>query len=250
MIQYVVLAIIQGLTEFLPVSSSGHLVIFNKLFGLQADIFFYLVLHLGTMFSLVAFFFKDIVKILKNIDYLKKIAIVTFTTGILGFLGKDFLESLFSNYIFVLGALSINGIILIVANKFINTLRKPKPGYLDSFIVGFFQALAIIPGISRSGITISTLLFRSIKREEAFKFSFLAAIPLIIASFVFEFWDKSVDFNNLIMLQYSGSFFVAFILGYISLFLLQFVTKKARLNMFGYYCISVSLLLFFLNLGR
>ena len=246
-IKLLLLAIIQGLTEFLPVSSSGHLVIFNKILSAEADLFYYVVLHLGTVFSLLVFFYKDILKVMKNAAYIKKILLVTIITGILGILGKDFFKQLFSNYKLVLFALFVNGLMLIIANRKITSFKKDKPTILDSLILGFTQAIAIIPGISRSGTTISTLLFRKIKKEEAFRFSFLIAIPIIFASFVFELEDSSIILKDIFAIKYILGFFIAFIVGYISLFILHFTIKKARLDIFGYYCLLMSTILLLLS---
>ena len=139
MIKYVVLAIVQGLTEFLPVSSSGHLVIFNKILSSQANLFFYADVHLGTTLALVVFFAKDIVKALRDVDILKKIGLVTLITATLGFLGRDMFRSLFYNYKLVFVALFVNGLVLLFANRKINAAEKSKPSYLDSLI--FFLIL-------------------------------------------------------------------------------------------------------------
>ena len=234
-----ILAIVQGLTEFLPVSSSGHLVIFNRVFSMKADLLFYTVLHLGTMFSLIVFFFKDIIKVLKNLDLLKKILIITLVTGAVGFVGEGFFESLFSYYKFVIVALFVNGLILIFANRRINAKEKSSPTYLDSLILGLTQSIAIIPGISRSGITISTLLFRGINKEEAFRFSFLASIPIIFGSFLFEI-REGVSLSSLF--KYGKAFILAFITGYLALLLLHLFIERARLDIFGYYCIIIAFL--------
>ena len=246
MIKYIILGVIQGLTEFLPISSSAHLVIFNKFLSAEANLLFYITLHLGTLFSLIIFFFKDIIKLLKDFNLLKKIFIVTLITGIIGILGKDFFERLFSNYRLVSLTLFINGLILIFASKKIDTAKKYRPTYLDSSILGFTQSLAIMPGISRSGITISTLLFRRLEKESAFKFSFLASIPLILGSFFFKLKDVSFGLGNIEVLEYTIGFIAAGVSGYLSLMVLSSLIKKRGLNFFGYYCIIISCLLFIL----
>ena len=248
MFKYVVLAIIQGFTEFLPISSSGHLVIFDSIFKPSSDTFFYIVvLHLGTMASLLVFFFKDIRKVLGDFSTLRKIMIVTFITGTIGFFGREFFESLFSDIKLVLFALFINGLIIIFANRKINTHKKDKPTDVDSLILGLTQGIGIIPGISRSGITISTLLIRGVKKEEAFKFSFLAAMPLIVLAFIMEFYHSSTNFLPEKGIYYLTGFFISFIVGYLSLFSLSLTIKRSRMDLFGYYCIFMSLLILFLR---
>lgn len=243
MFKSLILAVVQGITEFLPISSSGHLVILNKLLSLEGDIFFYLVLHLGTIFSLIVFFFKDIARVLKSTEHIKKILIAALVTGGIGFIGNGFFKSLFSDYLRVALFLFINGLILILANRKMGKERKPELNYFDSLLLGVSQAAALIPGISRSGITISTLLFRGIKRQEAFKFSFLAAIPVILFSFIFELGSQQITISDLLVLKYVAAFFLTFLVGYSSLFFLRFLIRKSRLDVFGYYCLGFSLLL-------
>jgi len=245
-INYIIFAIIQGLTEFLPISSSGHLLIANNTLQITASPFFYIVvLHLGTMFSLVVFFFKDIKRIINKPRMLKLILVVTLVAGALGFVGKDFFERLFHNYKFVFPALFINGLILIFANRKINVDRKPSLNYLDSVILGFVQVIAMIPGISRSGLTISCLLLKGLNKHDAFKLSFLVAIPVIFISFAYEFIEHKSELLTIASVYYyTIGFFVAFIVGYISLFFLSFIIKRSRLDLFGYYCLFASLLIF------
>ena len=248
MFKYVVLAIIQGFTEFLPVSSSGHLVIFDSVLKPSSDTFFYIVvLHLGTIAAVVLFFFKDIRKIISDFAVLRKILIVTFITGIIGIFGRGLFENLFSDVRPVLLALFINGLILVFANKKINTQKKHKPTYLDSLILGLAQGFGIIPGISRSGITISALLFRGVRKEEAFRFSFLAAIPIIFLAFILELFQGGGYFLPSKGVYYLIGFFISFIIGYLSLFFLSVAMKRSRIDLFGYYCIFISLLILFLR---
>lgn len=245
MFKYLILAIIQALTEFLPVSSSAHLVIFDRWFNSGAGLFYYLVLHLGTVLALMVFFSREITRVLKTPPVLKKIAIVTFVTGILGFLGKDFFEGLFLNPRLLSLSLLINGLILLSANLRINNPPRPLT-YRDSFILGFIQAIAIIPGLSRSGLTISLLLFRRIDRETAFKFSFLSAIPIIILAFLYKTKEVSFCFS-LPFSYYFWGFSVSFLGGLGALFILSLFIRKSRLDIFGYYCLGVSLVNFFLS---
>jgi undecaprenyl-diphosphatase len=169
MLKYIFLGVVQGLTEFFPVSSSAHLVIMQKLLGIsEGTLAITIILHLGTVLSLIAFFFKDILKAVGNIKLLAQIAIVTVITGIIGIAGKDFFERLFSSVAPVAVALLITGAILILTKKFMDA-KSNNVNYKDAMILGVTQGIAIIPGISRSGITISTLLFRGLDKETSFK---------------------------------------------------------------------------------
>lgn len=241
MSKYILLGIIQGLTEFLPVSSSGHLVIMQNIFGItENQLAISVVLHLGTVFALIVFFFKDIVQTLRNIKLLLLIIVVSIITGIIGILGKDFFESLFSSVKLVAIALIVTGIMLILTRKFMHAKRNIM-GIKDAIILGFTQAIAIIPGISRSGITISTLLFRRIDRETSFKFSFLASIPAIIGATLLE--AKKINFAlKTDLLNLVVGFIVSLLSGILALWILKLVLQRAKLYYFGYYCIFIAII--------
>lgn len=243
MLKYIILGVVQGITEFLPVSSSAHLVIMQKIFGMAGnEIVVSIVMHLGTTLALVIFFFKDILKLLRNIRLLSLIIVVTIITGIIGILGKDYFEGLFSSLKIIIIALSFTGIVLILTKRFMYKKRNILT-IKDAIIFGLMQGLAIIPGISRSGITISTLLFRGIDRETCFKFSFLAAIPAIFGAAILEAKEISFafkgDFKELTL-----GFIFSLIFGILSLKLLKIILSKAKLYYFGYYCIVVAIMTF------
>ncbi|OGX19457.1 MAG: hypothetical protein A3K54_04965, partial [Omnitrophica WOR_2 bacterium RBG_13_44_8] len=186
MLKYIILGIIQGVTEFLPVSSSGHLVIAEKLLGINEHLVAVsVILHLGTSLALVIFFFRDILNLLRNLRLLSYIIIVTLITGIIGLSGKDFFERLFASPKLVAAALIITGIILLLTKKFMQAKRNTL-NLKDALVLGLTQGFAIIPGISRSGMTISTLLFRGLDREVSFRFAFLASIPAVFGAAILE----------------------------------------------------------------
>lgn len=241
MLKYIILGIIQGLTEFLPVSSSGHLVIMQKILGISGqEVALIVVLHLGTLFALVLFFFKDILEVLGNIKFLSLILIVSIITGIIVMAGKDFFESLFAYPKLVACALIITGIILIISRRFMDTKRNVI-GIKDAFILGIAQGIAIIPGISRSGITISTLLFRKIDRQTSFRFSLLTCIPAILGITLLE--AKKINFALKIeFINFFIGFIFSLLTGLLSLRILRWVVYKAKLHYFGYYCILVAII--------
>jgi undecaprenyl-diphosphatase len=239
MFKYVILGIVQGLTEFLPVSSSAHLVILQKIFGLsQGALAISIVLHLGTVFALTVFFFKDILGLLRNIKWLLLILIVTVITGVIAISGKDFFESVFSSPRLAAVGLIFTGVILLSTRRFKNKQREML-GLTDALILGAVQGLAIIPGISRSGITISVLLFRGVSWQACFRFSFLAAIPAVLGATLLEArkinFALQADAANLLL-----GFIFSFFSGLFSLWLLKLVLAKARLDYFGYYCIILA----------
>jgi len=243
MIKYIMLGIIQGFTEFLPVSSSGHLVIAQKLFGLSGEeIAISVVLHLGTLLAVIIFFFKDIITIIRNLKLTVFVILTTAITAIIAILGRGFFEGLFSSPRAVIIALFFNGIILLITG-ILRVKSEKKPSLKDAAVLGITQALAVIPGISRSGITISTLLFKGINREMCFKLSFLVSIPLILGAAILEFKEVGFIVESKLCNILFG-FIASLISGIISLFFLKTIIKRAKFHYFGYYCILVAVLAF------
>ena len=243
MLKYFFLGIVQGLTEFLPVSSSGHLVLLQRILDIkQQQLLNIIILHLATVLSLLVFFFRDIIESIKDWKLALNILVVTSVTGVIAVAGKDYLESLFSSVKMVALGLLITGVALSFTRFF--PQGKRKIGALkikDALVFGFVQAIAVIPGISRSGATISTLLFRGADKDAAFKFSFLASIPAVAGAFILEAKRSNFSFSSLSPALYLG-FICAFISGIFALYVLRMILKKAKFHYFGYYCICISLL--------
>jgi undecaprenyl-diphosphatase len=247
MIKYVILGVVQGLTEFLPVSSSGHLVILQKILNIQGpQVAVSVFLHLGTLLAVVIFFWKDILSLLNNLKLFRQLCLVVIITGTIGILGRDFFESLFSSSKVVGIAWIFTGLILLATKK-TTQANKDRLGTKDALILGLTQSLAIIPGISRSGITISTLFFRKINRQLAFSISFLVSIPIILGAALLEARKieslGQSDFKNLVI----GLIF-SFIFGWVALLTLKFMIHKAKFHYFGYYCLFMAAVaLFFIK---
>lgn len=191
--QAVVLGIVQGLTEFLPISSSGHLVLFQKYFGLQeAVLTFDVLLHLGTLVAVLAVFWKDIVSMIKRPWQKLTLLIIlaTIPTGIMGLGLKDFFEGLFESGRTIGVEFIATGFIIWFADR----IRPKNKGvedisHFDAVFVGIMQGIAILPAVSRSGLTIAGSLFRGINREAAARFSFLVSIPAIAGAAVLDLKD-------------------------------------------------------------
>jgi len=193
LIEALILAVIQGLTEWLPISSSGHLVIAQKALGLNLPLIYSVMLHFGTLLVVLAAFRKDIIQTLKALAKREfkteegKLALFIATgslpTAIVGIALRDFFESLFSNLQAVALALLATGAILFLSEK---RTGNRKLTMLDSVLIGLAQAIAIVPGISRSGATISTALLRKIDKTTAFKYSFLLSAPAIAGATMLE----------------------------------------------------------------
>lgn len=235
MIKIILLGAIQGLTEFFPVSSSGHLVIAQHYLGITGNLVFLdVLLHIGTILALFVFFFKDILRALKSPKTIGLIAIVTLITGVIGIAFKKTLESLFNSTHATALQVLINGMILLTIPFFKE--RQRQPGLMDSAVMGVAQGVAIIPGISRSGLTITSLLAIGIKREEAFRFSFIASIPAIIGAFLLEAKDADLaaSFPTAALL---AGIATAFAFGMLALCGLKKLIDSKKFYLFGYYCI-------------
>ena len=239
MLEYILLGIVQGLTEWLPVSSSGHLVIFQQLFNIQVDLFYDIWLHLGTLIVLLIFFYKDIINISKR--WIFYIIIGSIITGAIGFVFYDLLKSFFSNLLVVGISLIVTGVILYSSRYFDG---KRKLNKTDAVLLGLAQGLAIVPGLSRSGLTISAGLFRGVDKEKVFKFSFLLSIPAILGALILEGSRTSFSLN---INHFVGLFF-SIVVGYLSLKWLFSIVKQRKLHYFSYYCFIVGLIVLVLSL--
>ncbi len=240
--RYIFLGLVQGLTEFLPVSSSAHLVIFQDLLGISENqIILDIVLHLGSLAAIVLFLFKDIKQLFRT-RLLFYIFLATAVTAIIAAFGQGFFERSFTCAKGLVLPLLITGIALICTNHFRQGSRRlANLRIADGFWLGLVQGVAIIPGLSRSGLTISTLLFRNVEKETAFKFSFLASIFAILGALFFkldDFGGLSLDQGNYMLLGFVASF----LSGLLALNILLAVIRKARLYLFGYYCLALALL--------
>jgi undecaprenyl-diphosphatase len=259
-----ILGIIQGLTEFIPVSSSAHLVIFQHLFGLNEPvIFFDICLHLGTLLAVILFLKDDLRSILIEITKLfisekennlsERWAtlpyvrfcffaiLATIPTALIGFIFKDKFEAMFSSVPGVGLMLMVTGIILFLTKRYKTSHRgMGSITFFDALIIGCAQGLAIAPGISRSGTTISFGIFRGISQDIAARFSFLLSIPAIMGAAVLKF-DSSITLQGDIF-SYAAGTIAATITGYFSLKILSSMIRKGQLSYFSPYCIIVGTL--------
>ncbi len=260
-LQAIFLGIVQGLTEFIPISSSGHLVFFQSLFGMkEPQIFFDVMLHLGTLLAVVVFFRTDIWKIAQELGAILKkrhknssrvklfllIIIATIPTGLMGLLFKDWFESFFSKPKVVGGMLLITGLVLWLTRW---TKKEGRPlgqmQWIDAILIGIAQGVAIIPGISRSGATISTGLFLGLDRELSGKFSFLLSIPAILGATFLEF--RKMDTGQELLTILMGTA-IAFGIGVLCLFFLMKIIKMGKIFNFSYYCWSLGTIMIILSL--
>jgi len=252
--QSIFLGIIQGITEFLPVSSSGHLVVFQKIFGfVEPPIFFDTLIHFATLIAVVFYLRKELLALLKSIKEKESQKIIglivlgTIPVVIVGFLIKDEISHIFNSFNLLGFSFLITSLILFSTMFFKNCVKDIKNlNWLDSLFIGVFQALAILPGISRSGSTISATLFRGAKREDAFRFSFLLAIPAITGAMVLQIIQIDQSFINNGFFANLAGFLSAMVFGLISLKILEKITVKGKLHYFAVYCLVLGLIILFI----
>jgi len=243
-----ILGVLQGFTEFLPISSSGHLVIGQQVLGLELPgNVFEVVVHMGTLLSVLAVFWKDILRLLSTLVekktqiYILALIVGTLPAVIGGLSFKTTLEGLFDNVTYVALALFVTGIILITTRWIPH--RDGPLSLGRGFIIGVAQMVAIIPGISRSGITISMGLFLGVSAEKAARFSFLLAIPAIAGAGLLTWLDLSQQAVSTIPVPALLTGLVSsFLMGWIALKWLLGMLASGRFYWFGVYCILVALI--------
>jgi undecaprenyl-diphosphatase len=250
-IQSVLLGLAQGLTEFLPVSSSAHLVIIQHLFGLKGDslLVFDIVVHVGTLSAVLVYFAKDLFPISKiGVRTIGLVCLAMVPTGIIGLLLHKQVELFFSSLIPVAVALMINSAIL-WSTRFVSKENlKQVSGWLDALWIGIVQGIAVIPGISRSGSTISAALWRKMKAEDAAKFSFFLAIPAILAALALKLKDTISLLRGGMWPELLVGFFAAFLSGYAAIFILFRLLAWGRFHYFAIYTFCLSILTFVFSL--
>ncbi len=260
------MGIVQGLTEFLPVSSSGHLMISRELFGVSSEGFldFTVTAHFATVLSTVFVFWKAIWQIFKGVfkfkyndetDYFLKICVSMIPVAIVGFCFKDFVESLFNDTLEVVGIfLCVTAFLLTFSDlftKYVKIKNDYRNGisYWQALLIGFGQALAVAPGLSRSGTTIATGLVSGVKRENMAQFSFLMVLMPILGEQFLSILDMmGADAAT----QSAGVGITALIFGFIGAFVaglfacktMVALVRKAKLSWFALYCLIVALLIF------
>lgn len=278
--QSVIMGLIQGLTEFLPVSSSGHLAIFKILFDVNTDtgILFDVLLHVGTLIAVCLVYYKDIIRLIVEfirivIDvifnvktlftnvirkqdaeyrriicnsyrkFVMLIIIATIPTGIIGFIGADLVEAC-SEWLLIPGiCLLITAVLLFISDRIPDGNKKPKQVTLsNAFVIGICQGLATMPGISRSGTTITACVISGFDRKFAVKYSFILSIPAILGALVLQLKDLSgVTLVAGELRNYLIGMIVSAVVGYICIKTLLVVVKKKKFTYFGFYCVAAGI---------
>jgi len=255
----IIFGITQGITEFVPVSSSGHLVILHDMFVLpiKNDLVFDVVLHLATILAVLIYFWRDIALIIKNL--LKRrdkiayyIIIATIPAAIIGFLGEDIITTYFRSTYVVVIMLIIVGVLFIASEKIGKQIKDYKElTWKTALLIGLFQAIALIPGTSRSGITIVAGLLVGLKRQAAIKFSFLISLPIILGANLFKLPDllaSGLGLSEYIVLLVA--FLAALFSGLVAIkYFLRF-SARYSLHAFAYYRFALALVLASKNENR
>jgi undecaprenyl-diphosphatase len=252
-LEALILGIVQGLTEFLPVSSSGHLELGRAIFNLGAeeDLTFAIVVHGATVLSTIVVFFKELLKLIaeslsfkKNpsSQYLLKLLISMIPVVIVGFFFRDFVEQFFTGNVIFVGSMLILTSVLLIASNYAKDKGK-EISYIDSFIIGIAQAVAVLPGLSRSGATISTGLLLGNKKDEMAKFSFLMVLIPIIGVNILDIisGNISADISTATLPLVIG-FLSAFITGLMACKWMIRIVKKGKLLYFGIYCFVIGII--------
>lgn len=281
LLKAIIMGVIQGLTEFLPVSSSGHLALFKILFDVETDtgMLFDVLLHVGTLIAIFAAFYKDIFRMIKegfaiigdffrNVgifagnlfqgkdepyhlivsnSYRKFVMLVivsTIPTGIIGFAGANVVEAAAGILIVPGCCLVLTSVLLFLSDRIADGAKTPKTiTYSNAFFIGICQGFATLPGLSRSGTTITACLLSKFKRSFAVRYSFIMSIPAVLGALVLELTDLSgIQVTPAEIGYYAAGVVCSAVVGYIAIKTMLVVVKKKKFTFFAVYCLAVGLI--------
>ncbi len=243
--QAIVLGTVQGFTEFLPVSSSGHLILLQKLFGIESNVLFYSVmLHIGTLIPVIVVLFKDILQVIKSPNKFGYLVIASLPAGIVG-IALSFIDvdAIFINRTYLLAiTFMITAVILFLSEIRAKKVRLSKEiNFTTASIMGFGQALGVLPGISRSGATLSAGTLAKVKKEENASFTFLMSIPIIAFAALSEGYKcYQAGAFNVSALPLIIGMLTAMVTGYIAIKFMLKIIKKANYKWFSLYLVCIS----------
>ncbi len=256
LIKYIILGIVQGFTEPLPISSSGHLVLIQELFGIGiADLNFEIIVNAGSLIAIIIIFYKDIFELIKkswyylikrqevykqDFFYVLALLIAVIPAGIIGFLFKSEIETVLKSITVVAVGLIITSVALWFVHKQATNNVETKITFKKAVIIGLFQVVALIPGISRSGSTMVGGLSQKIKFEDTMKFSFILYIPISLATIVLGIFD--LQSSEVFVLGYVAAFIVSIITTFFAIKWFFKMVRKGNLLYFSYYCATVGIL--------
>ncbi|MCS7124897.1 MAG: undecaprenyl-diphosphate phosphatase [Candidatus Bathyarchaeota archaeon] len=253
LLKAVILGVVQGLTEWFPISSTGHLKVCEKLLGLSLPMLFEVVFHVGTLMVVLVFFRNDVKALLKALacldfksEYGRLMPLVfvgTVPTAVIGWLFYEFLEKAFQDFSIIALAFIVCGVILYLAK--VGREKIGDIGFKEAFLVGIAQGLAVIPGLSRSGLTIAVSLLIGVKREKAFKFSFLLSIPAVVGALALTLYREfdALFASSFGFVEVVVGAITALFVGYSALKLLWKTVSKGKFHLFAFYCWGVGFFL-------
>ncbi len=263
-IRSIILGVVQGITEFLPISSSAHLVFMQHFLKMDsAQILFDTLLHFSTALVIILMYRREIWQISKNLKKYKEfknnvwirtfwlIIIASLITALIGVFFKKYFETVFENIFLVAVLLLVTGFLIWWAKKFEkagNDIDILNAKVKHAIFIGFMQGIAILPGISRSGATIFAALLCGWRKEETVRFSFLLALPAILGANCIQLKNVSFTRHKILLFQYGCGMFFAFIVGWFSFKFLIGMLKKGKLSYFSYYCWTLGIIVIIINL--
>ncbi|MCL4148517.1 UNVERIFIED_CONTAM: hypothetical protein GTU68_041174 [Idotea baltica] len=253
LLESIILGIIQGLTEFLPVSSSGHLelakVILDQDLG-EEGLLMTITLHAATALSTLVIFRKDVAEIIRGLLQFKmneetlfslKIILSMIPAAFIGLVYDEAIEALFDGNLLLVGCMLIlTGILLFLADR--ATATEKNVSFSSAIVIGIAQAIAILPGISRSGATISTSVLLGVDRSKAARFSFLMVVPLIMGKMAKDIMDGEFASDAVDMVSLGAGFLAAFVTGLVACTWMIALVKRSKLSWFAVYCIFVGII--------
>ena len=248
--QAIILAIIEGLTEFLPVSSTGHMILASSLMGIAHDDFtklFTIVIQLGTILSVVVLYWK---RFLQSWDFYKKLFVAFLPAVFLGLLLNDIIDSLLENPLVVAVMLILGGLVFLKVDEWFKDNKAQEITYKKALKIGFFQTLAMIPGVSRSGATIIGGMVEKLDRKTATEFSFFLAVPTMLGATVKKLWDyyqAGFHLNDAQLKLLILGNIIGFVVALIAIkAFINYITRKG-FKVFGYYRIIIGLIILFIH---
>jgi undecaprenyl-diphosphatase len=246
-IQSIVLSIIEGLTEFLPISSTGHMILASSIMNIPEDAFvktFEISIQIGAIFAIVLMYAR---RFLQGISIYLKLAVAFIPTGIIGFLAYPYIKTYLFNPIVVTISLILGGIILILIDKKVvgqqsKTEVLENISYKNAFFIGLFQSVSMIPGVSRAAATIVGGIFNGLDKKQAIEFSFLLAVPTMFAATGYDLYKTSIAFTGHEIFLLGLGLVIAFITAWIAVKVFVRIVQNYGFKYFGYYRIIIGIL--------
>jgi undecaprenyl-diphosphatase len=246
-IQSIILSIIEGLTEFLPISSTGHMILASSIMNIPEDAFvktFEISIQIGAIMAIVLLYAK---RFLQGISIYFKLAIAFIPTGIIGFLAYPYIKTYLFNPIIVSISLVLGGIVLILIDKKVvgqesKTAELENISYKNAFFIGLFQSISMIPGVSRAAATIVGGIFNGLDKKQAIEFSFLLAVPTMFAATGYDLYKTTIGFSGHEIFLMSLGLVVAFITAWIAVKVFIKIVQNYGFKYFGYYRIIIGII--------